>query len=258
MHFPEAKKSLGQNFLHDMNVKRRICAAINPQEGEHIVEIGPGVGALTELLLEAGAQVTVLEKDSRFIPLLEELNNKGYKGSIKVIEGDALKDDFAHFIDEPFKLVGNLPYNIGTEIVIKALETPEKFKSITILLQKEVIERICAKPKTKDWGRLAVLCSFLSETKYLFDVPPGCFHPAPKVMSALGQLIPLEAPRYDVPLKRLSHITKQAFGQRRKMLRASLKGLISIEQMEAVGIDPQARPETLSLEDFCTLSRIET
>lgn len=254
MHFPEAKKSLGQNFLHDMNVKRRICAAINPQEGENIVEIGPGVGALTELLLEAGANVTVLEKDTRFIPILEDLNNKGYKGTIKVIEGDALADDFSSFYEEPFKLVGNLPYNIGTEIVIKALEKPHQFKSITILLQKEVIERICAKPNTKDWGRLAVLCSFLSETKYLFDVPPGCFHPVPKVMSALGQLIPMENPRFDVELKKLSRLTKQAFGQRRKMLRASLKGLLTIEQIEETGIDPQARPETLSLEDFCKLT----
>lgn len=248
-----AKKSLGQNFLIDQNIIRKIVAAINPNEGETIVEVGPGQGAITGHLLSAGASIIALEKDERMVEPLTKLSEEN-DNRLTLNLGDALEVDYSNLSQGKLKFVGNLPYNVGTLIVIKALEHPEDFTTLTFMLQKEVVERICAKPSTSDWGRLGVLCDLLCDSKKLFDVPPGAFVPRPKVTSAIVQMIPLKKPRFDVDRKKLDHILRLTFGQRRKMLRATLKGVLSVDQIEELGISAQSRPETLSTEEFCKLA----
>ena len=239
----------------DGNIIRKIIAAINPQKDETLIEIGPGQGALTKHLLETGTTVLAIEKDTRMDEPLSELS-KNNENRLTVNFADAMKVNFDEVAPySPIKLVGNLPYNVGTQIVMKALETPNKFSYLTFMLQKEVVERIVATPDTSDWGRLAVWCDLLCERKKLFDVPPTAFFPKPKVTSAIVQLIPLDQPRFDVDNKALSHLLKATFGKRRKMLRASLKGMLTEKQIESCGIYPTARPETLSTEDFCKLTR---
>lgn len=251
-----AKKSLGQNFLQDKNIIHKIIRAISPKEGEHILEIGPGQGALTEELLKSGANIHVLEKDERMKEPLEKLQKK-HPETLHITFGDAMKENYPNLVSShPFKMVGNLPYNVGTQIVIRALATPGVFTSLTFMLQREVVDRITATPNTSDWGRLAVWCDLLCERKRLFDVPPSAFHPKPKVTSAIVQLPPLPKPRFQVERKKLEHILNKSFTQRRKMLRSSLKGVISEEQMENLGIQPTRRPETLSTEEFCKLANL--
>lgn len=255
-NFIAAKKSLGQNFLKDDNIIRKIVHAISPQENEVIVEVGPGQGAITGYLLSAGAHIIALEKDERMEVPLSKLSAENDNRLILQL-GDALEVDYASLHpQQKIKLVGNLPYNVGTQIVIKALDTPNTFTTLTFMLQKEVVERICAKPNTNDWGRLGVLCDLLCDCRKLFDVPPTAFIPRPKVTSAIVQLTPLDTPRFKVDRKRLEHILRLSFGQRRKMLRASLKGTLSIEQIESIGIKSDVRPETLSTEDFCKLANL--
>lgn len=250
-----AKKSLGQNFLTDGNIIRRIVQAINPQQGETIVEIGPGQGALTSGLLAAGSSVIAVEKDDRMPEVLAQMAEE-HGGNLEVILEDALKVKLHELHGEPVKLVGNLPYNVGTPILFNALEHPHKFSRMVFMLQKEVVERITAKPNTKDWGRLGVKCSLLCDTKKLFDVPPTAFYPKPKVTSAIVELVPLTTPRFAVEDKKLEYVLRLSFGQRRKMLRASLKGTLTTKQIEQLGISPEARPETLTLENFCALSNL--
>ena len=252
MPLPQAKKALGQNFLTDKHYLARIVAAIAPQPGQHILEIGPGAGALTTELLAAGAHVTVVEKDTRCLPILEALGAQ-HAGRLTIHAGDVLKLNLADLVPAGSQLVGNLPYNIGTEIVIRALDA-DAFSRMVFLLQKEVVARICGIPSSPDWGRLGVYCQWLADCRPLLDVPPGAFTPAPKVTSSLVELLPLAQPRYVAHPKKLQRLTQQAFGQRRKMLRASLKGMLNAAQIEAAGIDPTSRPEDLSLEALCRLS----
>ena len=250
----QAKKSLGQNFLVDQNLIRKIIHAMDIQPNEHLIEIGPGQGALTRHILAAGARVTVVEKDPRMVPILEELSAE-FDNRLTVHLADALEIDFST-LGTPCKLVGNLPYNVGTPIVIKALEQSHNFPQMTFMLQREVIDRITAQPKSSDWGRLGVWCHLRANCKRLFDVPPSAFIPRPKVTSAIVQITPLEKNRFDVDTKKLSSLLLKCFTKRRKMLRASLKGTLTAEQIEAVGIPASARPEELSTEDFCKLTNL--
>jgi len=251
---PVARKSLGQNYLVDPHFRKKITEACKPQAGKPIIEIGPGPGSLTEGLLEAGAHVIVVEMDERFVPGLAELALKYPQAKLTIHLGDALKTPLHELAGEPAPLVGNLPYNVGTQIVANALEHGSAaFPHMTFLLQKEVVGRICAQPGDKDWGRLGVLCDLLSQRQKLFDVPAGAFRPMPKVISSVVSLKPLPTSRLEVDRKKLENLTRQAFGQRRKMLRASLKGLLTEEQITQAGQDPAARPETLPLEAFVAL-----
>ncbi|MBI1363026.1 MAG: ribosomal RNA small subunit methyltransferase A [Proteobacteria bacterium] len=251
---PAARKSLGQNYLVDPHFRQKITNVCKPQAGKPIIEIGPGPGSLTEGLLAAGAHVIAVEMDERFVPVLEELAAKYPQGKLTLRLGDALKTPLHELAGEPAPLVGNLPYNVGTQIVVNALDHGYAFPHMTFLLQKEVVGRICASAGDDDWGRLGVLCDLLAKRQKLFDVPAGAFRPMPKVTSSVVSLVPLSAPRLDVDRKKLEEITRRAFGQRRKMLRASLKGLLSEADISATGIDPAARPETLTLESFAQLA----
>ena len=247
------QKNLGQNFLTDTHYQQRICAAIAPDAATPILEIGAGTGALTTPLLAAGAHVVVVEKDTRCQPVLAALAAQ-FPGQLEVLEADVLKTDLTKLVPKGSKVVGNLPYNIGTKIVTDCLATGH-FRKMVFLLQKEVVQRICAAPGSHDWGRLAIYAQMQADCSHLFDVPPGAFHPAPAVMSALVGLVPLPELRYPCDMRRLENITRQAFGQRRKMLRASLKGLLTIDQIEAAGIPSDTRPETLTLEMFSRLAQ---
>jgi 16S rRNA (adenine1518-N6/adenine1519-N6)-dimethyltransferase len=249
----EAKKSFGQNFLVDKNIIGKIIDAINPQEGELIIEVGPGQGALTEILLERGARVLALEKDPRMLEPLTKIS-EAHDNRLEIRIGDALDVDFASLADEPYKLVGNLPYNVGTQIVFNTLDARKAISQMTFMLQKEVVERIVAKQKENHWGRLAVWCDLKTTCYRLFDVPPTAFIPRPKITSSIVQLTPRPEPKYAVSDKKLSHILHSTFTKRRKMLRASLKGILSAKTVEACGINPSDRPEVLSTEDFCKLA----
>mgnify|MGYP001408920336 CR=1 FL=1 len=248
---PQAKKEFGQNYLTDPNYQRKLYEAMAPANGEPVVEIGPGPGALTRKLMEGGHKVIAVEKDPRFEEILNQLADEtGADFTLKL--GDALSFDFST-LPHPVKLVGNLPYNIGTQLVINALYQRHLFTELVFMLQKEVVERIVAQPGENQWGRLAIFCDLLCERQKLFNVPPAAFRPQPKVTSSIVRLVPLDTPRFEVDITKLEKVVKQAFGQRRKMLRASLKGLATEGQFEQAGIAPTARPETLSTEDFCRL-----
>lgn len=254
-------KHLGQHFLNNPRVIERIVGAINPQQGQSIAEIGPGTGALTHALLAAGAHVLAIEMDERCWPVLESLGTH-----LTLIKGDALAlTTWLPQLPPHAPIVGNLPYNVGTEIVTSLLLAPyisphsavrEARHPMIFMLQKEVIQRICAKPGTSDWGRLGILCQLLADCKRLFDVPPGAFTPPPKVMSSIVAIHPLPAPRFPVDLNKLDIFLRTVFTQRRKMLRGTLKGKISEKNMLAIGINPTQRPEELTLEQVCGLARI--
>lgn len=249
-------KKLGQHFLHNPRVIDRIVQSINPQPGQIIAEIGPGTGALTKPLLEAGAHVVAVEMDDRCWPILEAMPN------LTLVRGDALNlSSWLPLIPNNSKIVGNLPYNVGTEIVATLLTAASQIEHSNIrtspfvfMLQKEVILRICAQPGGGEWGRLGVLTQLHSNARKLFDVPPGAFNPPPKVMSSMVEITPLPAPRFNVNPAQLDKLLRLSFGQRRKMLRASLKGHLSEEQITALGIKPTARPEELPLEHLCKLA----
>ena len=252
----DAKKSLGQNFLHDKFIIQKIVDAIRVnREDMPLMEIGPGTGALTKPLLESGATLLSLEKDHRMEDVLRPLEAE-YPFTLQM--GDALKDKYVDLTPAGSQLVGNLPYNIGTVIVTKALETPEHWERMVFMLQKEVVGRICANPGDKDWGRLALYCQLRADCKRLFDVPRGAFNPPPKITSSIVEIVPREKLRYECNVKRLEELSAMAFNQRRKMLRASLKSAFdNVEAaLESVGIKPTDRPETISLELFCKLSLV--
>lgn len=254
----EAKKSLGQNFLHDKFIIQKIVDTIRGNYLDTpLLEIGPGTGALTLPLLESGATLLSLEKDHRMEEVLKPLE-KQYPFTLHM--GDALKDDYTSLTPKGSQLVGNLPYNIGTVIVTKALDTPEHWSRMVFMLQKEVVGRICANAGDKDWGRLALFCQLRADCKRVFDVPRGAFNPPPKITSSIVEIIPRDTLRYPCNVKRLEEVSALAFNQRRKMLRASLKSAFQdVEKaLTSVGIQPTDRPETISLEKFCALSLIET
>jgi 16S rRNA (adenine1518-N6/adenine1519-N6)-dimethyltransferase len=253
---PRADKRLGQHFLHDKNILGRIASATGANENTTVLEIGPGPGALTSTLLTTGARVVAVEKDQRFVPLLEELS-KANENRLTIHLADALKVNISTLVPKTSIMAGNLPYNVGTEIVLNTIKQHRShFAKMVFLLQKEVVLRICAQPNTSDWGRLGVWCDLYCERAKLFDVAAGAFSPPPKVTSSVVLLTPLPAPRFEVEEKKLDRLLRTVFLNRRKMLRKSLKGQITAEQMEAVGIKPTLRPENLSTEQLCLLANI--
>ncbi len=260
-HGLQAKKALGQNFLLDLNLTRKIARASGDLSGSDVLEIGPGPGGLTRAMLMEGARkVVAIERDPRCLPALAQIAD-AYPGRLDVIEGDALKFDPAAHLNGPVKIVANLPYNVGTELLIRWINRPDWppfWNSLTLMFQREVAQRIVAAPGDKAYGRLGVLANWRTSSRIVFDVPPHAFTPAPKVTSSIVHLSALEAPRYDADVGKLERVTGKAFGQRRKMLRASLKGLLPdpIGQLTSLDIDPTRRAETLSLEEFCAISRL--
>ncbi|MCB1408540.1 MAG: 16S rRNA (adenine(1518)-N(6)/adenine(1519)-N(6))-dimethyltransferase RsmA [Rhodobacter sp.] len=259
-HDLQAKKALGQNFLLDLNLTARIARAAGDLTGADVIEVGPGPGGLTRGLLAEGARrVLAIEKDPRCLPALAEIA-AAYPGRLQVIGGDALEIDPLDHLTPPIKIVANLPYNVGTELLVRWLTPPAWppfWTSLTLMFQKEVAERIVARPGSKAYGRLALLAQWRSEARIVLTLPPSAFTPPPKIDSAVVHLTALPQPRYPAPAKLLERVVAAAFNQRRKMLRAALKSLDpQIEgRLDRLGIAPTARAEEIGLEQFCALAR---
>ena len=256
-HGLNASKALGQNFLLDEQLLDRIARIPGPLEGERVYEVGPGPGGLTRALLRAGANVVAVERDRRCLPALAEVNEAS-GGRLTLIEGDALAIDEEKVAGRGAHIASNLPYNVGTALLVRWLggeNWPPFWASLTLMFQLEVAERIVAKPGTGAYGRLAVLAQWRSEAKLAMKVHRSAFVPPPKVMSAVVHIVPRPAPE-GVSAAVLERITAAAFGQRRKMLRRSLQSVPgAVEALESLGIDPERRAETLSVEDFVNLAR---
>ena len=256
-HGLSARKSLGQNFLMDLNLTARIARASGVLEGAEVVEIGPGPGGLTRALLSEGAaRVIAIERDHRCLPALAEIA-EAYPRRLTVIEGDALEVDPARHLSGPGRIVANLPYNVGTALFVRWLSGPWPpwWQSLTLMFQREVAERIVAQPGSKAYGRLSILAQWRARARIMFDVPPQAFTPPPKVTSSIVHVTPADAPPGVSPL-RLEAITAAAFSQRRKMLRQSLKSVPDSQALlRDAGIDPTRRAETLSVEEFLQLAR---
>jgi 16S rRNA (adenine1518-N6/adenine1519-N6)-dimethyltransferase len=262
-HGLTARKALGQNFLLDLNLTARIARVAGPLAGVTVVEVGPGPGGLTRALLAEGAKrVIAIERDARCLAALEEISAH-YPGRLEVIAGDALEVDPAPYLDRPARIVANLPYNVGTELFVRWM-TPERWPpwwdSLTCMFQREVAERIVARPGRDAsggaYGRLSVLAQWRARARIAFDVNPGAFTPPPKVTSSVLHVVPAE-PMADVAPGLLERVVAAAFAQRRKMLRQSLKTRFDdpVALLEAAGIDPTRRAETLSIEEFLGLCR---
>ena len=249
-----ADKSFGQHFLLDLNITRKIARLAGPLEGQTVIEVGPGPGGLTRALLEAGAHVVAVEKDPRFLPLLEELAAAA-DGRLTLVQGDALKVDEAALAGGAGHVVANLPYNVGTPLLIKWLTGPWRPVSMTLMFQKEVADRIAAGVNDDAYGRLAVICQALCHAKVVMDLPARAFTPPPKVASAVVRLDPLAVHPSATEIAALEKITAAAFGQRRKMLRSSLKVLGGEALCAKAGIDPNVRAETVPVEGFLALAR---
>lgn len=252
-----ARKALGQNFLLDLNLTQKIARTAGNLEGAHVIEVGPGPGGLTRAILSLGVEkLTVIERDDRCLPALEEIAAH-YPGRLEIISGDALKTDFAALADgHPVRIIANLPYNVGTQLLVNWLLPkvwPPYWQSLTLMFQKEVAQRIVAAPGDSHYGRLGVLAGWRTEARIAFDVPPQAFTPPPKVTSSVVHLTPHETP-LPVAAAALEKVTHAAFGQRRKMLRQSLKSLGGEALLEKAGIEPTRRAETLSIAEFCALA----
>jgi 16S rRNA (adenine1518-N6/adenine1519-N6)-dimethyltransferase len=260
-HGLSAKKSLGQNFLLDLNLTAKIARQAGDLQNCDVLEVGPGPGGLTRGLLAEGARrVLAIEKDARCLPALDEIA-AAYPGRLTVLNADALAVDPLAHLTPPIRIVANLPYNIGTELLVRWLTPPDwppVWQSLTLMFQKEVAERIVAKPGGKAYGRLAILAQWRCDARIVMTLPPEAFTPPPKISSAVVHLTALPAPRYPADAAVLSRIVAAGFNQRRKMLRASLRGVApSIEEkLTAAGILPTARAEEIGLEAFCRLARI--
>jgi len=251
-----ASKALGQNFLFDHQLLARIAKVPGKLDGAEVFEVGPGPGGLTRALLQGGASVTAVERDRRCIPALEELGSF-FPGKLRVIEGDALEVDAPALFEGKPHVVANLPYNVGTALLVGWLsaEWEPWWASLTLMFQKEVAERIVAEAGSEHYGRLAVLAQWRSTPRIAMNVHRSAFTPPPKVMSAVVHIVPAEAPE-GVRLKTLENLTAAAFGQRRKMLRQSLKGVPgALDAMESLGIDSARRAETVSVAEFVALAR---
>lgn len=260
-HNLSAQKSLGQNFLLDLNLTSKIARQAGDLTQSDLLEIGPGPGGLTRGLLAEGARrVIAIEKDRRCIAALEDIQ-KAYPDRLKILEGDALSINPMEHLTGPVKVVANLPYNIGTELLIRWL-TPKRWPpfwtSLTLMFQKEVAERIVAPVASKAYGRLALLSQWRTDANIVMNLPPSAFTPPPKVSSAVVHLTALSAPRFEAEAAVLEKTVAKAFNQRRKMLRSSLKGftLDLEEKLQAAGISPTLRAEQVSLEQFCALARL--
>lgn len=259
-HGLAARKSLGQNFLCDLNLTRRIARAAAPLDNFQVVEIGPGPGGLTRALLAEGAtDLVAVERDARAIPALREIAGR-YPGCLTVLEQDALTLNWRQLLKKPSKIVANLPYNIGTALLLQWLSLepwPPPFSSLTLMFQKEVAQRIVARPGESAYGRLSVLCQWRCTVVRLFDVNRAAFTPSPKVTSSIVQLHPRPTPLVACGLRSLEAVTAAAFGQRRKMLRSSLKHVFSHPEsiLAKLGYDGAARAEELPVEAFARLAR---
>jgi 16S rRNA (adenine1518-N6/adenine1519-N6)-dimethyltransferase len=247
-----ARKRFGQHFLLDLNVTRKIARLAGRLEGETVVEVGPGPGGLTRALLEAGARVIAVEKDARFLPLLEALAAHA-EGRLIIVQADALELG-ADAAPPGAPVVANLPYNVATPLLVGWLTNAWRPRAMTLMFQKEVAERIVAAPGSKDYGRLSVLAQALAETRIVMELPARAFTPPPKVDSAVVSLTPHAERPSDALVERLQRVTAAAFGQRRKMLRSSLKPLGGEALCEAVGVDPTARAEDLSVAQYLALA----
>jgi 16S rRNA (adenine1518-N6/adenine1519-N6)-dimethyltransferase len=259
-----AKKSLGQNFLLDFNLTRRIARAAGPLDHVTVVEVGPGPGGLTRaLLLEGAARVVAIEKDSRCLPALADIAAL-YSGRLKVVPADAREIDFrALALSTPARVVANLPYSVATPLLISWLKTeswPPWFDRLVLMFQREVADRIIAAPGSKDYGRLAVLCQWRTKPRILFTLPAAAFTPRPKVDSALVELVPRESPQPRCDVSTLEKVTAAAFGQRRKMLRSALRRVARNSEalLKSLGIDPEARAEDLAVGEFCRIANALT
>lgn len=259
-HELSARKSLGQNFILDLNLTAKIARSAGNLRDTDILEVGPGPGGLTRGLLAEGARkVVAVEKDARCIPALQDISN-AYPGRLEILEGDALELDLTKHLTAPVRIVSNLPYNVGTELLTRWLDPPAWppfWVSLTLMFQLEVAQRITAKAGEKHYGRLAVLAGWRTDAQIVMELPPEAFTPAPKVRSAVVTLNRLEQPRYPANGKILKDVVARAFNQRRKMLRSSLKGLRpDIEdRLIVAGIKPTDRAETVEIERFCALAR---
>ncbi len=251
-----ATKALGQHFLLDLNLTGRIARAAGDITTGTCIEVGPGPGGLTRALLDAGAQVIAIEKDKRCREILEELRG-AYPGKLETIEADALTIDAAALGTAPRRIVANLPYNVGTELLLGWLKTIDAFACLVLMFQSEVAARLSAPAGTKAYGRLSVLTQWLCDVEQLFHVNPKAFTPPPAVNSTVVRLTPRGRPLAPARRETLERVTAAAFGQRRKMLRQSLKSLgVEAETLcRSAGVDPTARAETLSVEQFCALAR---
>ena len=256
-HGLDARKALGQNFLLDLNLTQKVARTAGSLEGVTVFEVGPGPGGLTRAILALGAaKVIAVERDARCLPALAEIADH-YPGRLAVIEGDALKTDFASLAPQgPVKIIANLPYNVGTQLLVNWLlpaHWPPFWQSLTLMFQKEVGQRIVAQEDDDHYGRLGVLCGWRTEAHMAFDISPQAFTPPPKVTSTVVHLIPNENP-IPCAVDKLEKVTQAAFGQRRKMLRQSLKPIGGEALLLKADIDPQRRAETLSVEEFCRLA----
>jgi 16S rRNA (adenine1518-N6/adenine1519-N6)-dimethyltransferase len=259
-HDLQARKSMGQNFLLDLNLTAKIARQAGDLKACDVLEIGPGPGGLTRGLLAEGARrVLAIEKDDRCLPALAEIS-AAYPGRLEVLSGDALKIDPLEHLTRPVRVVANLPYNVGTELLVRWLtpqEWPPFWQSLTLMFQREVAERIVAQPGSKAYGRLALLAQWRADARIVMSLPPEAFTPPPKVSSAVVHLTALPAPKFDADAQVLSGVVAAAFNQRRKMLRAALKSTApDIEDhLIAAGISPTDRAEQVPLEGFCALAR---
>lgn len=255
----KARKRFGQNFLQDHNVIYNILANIQANSDEHWVEIGPGLGAITEPLLQKKITLDVVELDRDLVKVLAE--RFGHFENFTIHSADALRFDFSALAKEGQKLriIGNLPYNISTPLLFHLLDSAFCIADMHFMLQKEVVNRMCAEPGSKKYGRLSVMIQYYCETELVFDVPPESFDPIPKVMSAIVRLIPHQKPPVEIEdIKKLNKVVTTAFSQRRKTLRNSLKTLITEEQIIALDIDSTLRAESISLAEFARLSFLVT
>jgi 16S rRNA (adenine1518-N6/adenine1519-N6)-dimethyltransferase len=256
-HGIAARKALGQNFLLDPNLTSRIARAAGRLDHATIIEIGPGPGGLTRALLAAGARrVVAIERDSRCLAALSELAS-AYPGRLELVAGDALTLDPAEISDPPRKIVANLPYNIATPLLLGWLDRIRDYEGLTLMFQREVAERLTATPRSKSYGRLSVLVQWLTEPQTIFDIQPRAFVPPPKIVSSVVSILPRAEPLAPASKSALERVTAAAFGQRRKMLRTSLKALGPPPEalLAGAGVSPTARAEELTVEEFCALAR---
>jgi 16S rRNA (adenine1518-N6/adenine1519-N6)-dimethyltransferase len=255
-HGLQASKALGQNFILDRQLLAKIAAIPGEISGDTVYEVGPGPGGLTRAILERGARVVAVERDRRFLAALSELE-ADFRGKLEVISADAMKVSEPEIAGTGARVVSNLPYNIGTALLLRWLTTPWPpwWQSLTLMFQKEVAERIVARPGTSAYGRLSVLAQWRSEARIAMNLSRSAFVPPPKVASAVVHIVPVDSPPGVEP-KRIETLTEAAFGQRRKMLRSSLKSVPgALEALENLGIDPQRRAETLEVGDFVAIAR---
>lgn len=260
-HQLRAKKSLGQNFLLDLNLTSKIARYAGNLDQFDILEIGPGPGGLTRSLLHEGARkVVAIEKDNRCIEALEEIQAT-FPGRLKLLQGDALSTNASEHLADPVRIIANLPYNIGTELLVRWLTSktwPSFWQSMTLMFQKEVANRIVASPGSKAYGRLSVMSQWRCDTKIAFNVPASAFTPPPKVESTLVHFEALKEPKFPAEVEVLEFVVSKAFNQRRKMLRGALKGYFqNVEEgLLSIGVLPTKRAEDITVQEYCAMSQI--